>query len=190
MYIPRVKRAIRLPSVRTSLRLLPVGKKLGLIVLLFVLIVACLLVLANAQMEVLSAVRAYVGGEGLWSKGEKDAVHYLARYAETRDERDYRRYLDAIAVPLGDKQARLELEKPSPTLGVVQHGFIQGRNHPDDIGRMAMLFRRFRHVSYIAKAIAIWTAGDRYIAAIAGRGEALHAELPSGRPGSVRVGTA
>src|SRR2546426_5027903 len=140
-------------------------------------------------MEVLSAVRAYVGGEGLWSKGEKDAVHYLARYAETRDERDYRRYLDAIAVPLGDKQARLELEKPSPTLGVVQHGFIQGRNHPDDVGRMAMLFRRFRHVSYIAKAIAIWTAGDRYIAAIAGRGEALHAEIASGRPGSVRVGT-
>src|SRR5256886_6812614 len=163
MYIPRVKRAIRIPSVRISLRLLPIGKKLGLIVVLFVLIVGCLLVLANMQMEILSGVRAYVGGEGLWSKGEKDAVHHLAPYAETRDERDYRRYLHAIALPLGDKQARLELEKPSPTLGVVQHGFIQGRNHPDDIGRTAMLFRRFPHVSYIAKAIAIWTAGDPYI---------------------------
>jgi len=182
-----VKRAIRLPSVRTSLRLLPVGKKLGLIVVLFVFIVACLLVLANAQMEILSAVRAYVGGEGLWSKGEKDAVQHLARYAETRDEREYRGYLAAIAVPLGDKQARLELEKPSPALDVVQRGFIQGRNHPDDVARMAMLFRRFRHVSYMAKAIAIWTAGDRYIAGIAGRGEALHAEITSGHPSLTRL---
>ena len=181
MYIPRVKRAIRIPSVRTSLRLLPIGKKLGLIVVLFVLIVGCLLVLANVQMEILSGVRAYVGGEGLWSKGEKDAVHHLARYAETRDERDYRRYLDAIAVPMGDKQARLELEKPAPEPRVVREGFVKGRNHPDDVPRMAMLFRRFRHVSYMAKAIAIWTAGDRYVAAIAERGAALHGEIRSGR---------
>src|SRR5437762_700410 len=181
MYIPRVKRAIRIPSVRTSLRLLPIGKKLGLIVVLFVLIVGCLLVLANVQMEILSGVRAYVGGEGLWSKGEKNAVHHLARYAETRDERDYRRYLDAIAVPMGDEQARLELEKPAPDPRVVREGFVQGRNHPDDVPRMAMLFRRFRHVSYMAKAIAIWTAGDHYVAAIAERGAALHGEIRSGR---------
>src|SRR5207253_7982329 len=40
------------------------------------------------------------------------------------------------------------------------------------------------------KAIAIWTAGDRYIAAIAERGEALHAEIASGRgrPNAERVG--
>src|SRR5205809_482524 len=188
MYIPRVKRAIRIPSVRTSLRLLPIGKKLGLIVVLFVLIVGCLLVLANVQMEILSGVRAYVGGEGLWSKGEKDAVHHLARYAETRDERDYRRYLDAIAVPMGDKQARLELEKPAPDPRVVREGFVQGRNHPDDVPRMAMLFRRFRHVSYMAKAIAIWTAGDRYVAAIAERGAALHGEIHSGRGSPEQAG--
>jgi len=188
MYIPRVKRAIRIPSVRTSLRLLPIGKKLGLIVVLFVLIVGCLLVLADMQMEILSGVRAYVGGEGLWSKGEKDAVHHLARYAETRDERDYRRYLDAIAVPMGDKQARLELEKPAPDPRVVREGFVQGRNHPDDVPRMAMLFRRFRHVSYMAKAIAIWTAGDRYVAAIAERGAALHGEIRSGRGSPEQAG--
>ena len=52
-----MKRVFRIPSVRTSLRLLPVGKKLGLIVVLFVFIVACLLMLANVQMEILSAAR-------------------------------------------------------------------------------------------------------------------------------------
>src|SRR6266704_2507902 len=117
MYIPRVKRAIRIPSVLTSLRLLPIGKKLGLIVVLFVLIVGCLLVLANVQMEILSGVRAYVGGEGLWSKGEKDAVHHLARYAETRDERDYRRYLDAIAVRGAALHGEIRSGRGSPEQG-------------------------------------------------------------------------
>src|SRR5437763_3206083 len=145
MYIPRVKRAIRIPSVRTSLRLLPIGKKLGLIVVLFVLIVGCLLVLANVQMEILSGVRAYVGGEGLWSKGEKNAVHHLARYAETRDERDYRRYLDAIAVAMGDKQAQLEHDKPAPHQRVVGRGFVKGRKQQEDVPRGRMLFHRFRH---------------------------------------------
>jgi len=28
-------------------------------------------------MGILSAVRAYVGGEGLWSKGQKQAVYHL-----------------------------------------------------------------------------------------------------------------
>jgi len=53
---------------------------------------------------------------------------------------------------------------------------------------MAMLFRRFRHVSYMAKAIAIWTAGDRYVAAIAERGAALHGEIRSGRGSPEQAG--
>ena len=49
--------------MKNFLQFMPLPKKLAFIVLLFVLIVACLLVLACAQMEILSAVRAYVGGE-------------------------------------------------------------------------------------------------------------------------------
>jgi hypothetical protein len=36
-------------------------------------------------MEVLSAARAYVAGEGLWSKAQRDAVYSLTLYAQTRD---------------------------------------------------------------------------------------------------------
>src|ERR1700720_3914455 len=71
-----------------------------------------LLVLFNTGLEVLSAARAYVGGEGLYSKSQKDAVGYLRDYAASSSDVDYQLYLSAIAVPLGDAQARIELEKP------------------------------------------------------------------------------
>ena len=35
------------------------------------------------SLNTLSSLRAYVGGEGLWSKAQKDAVYYLNRYADT-----------------------------------------------------------------------------------------------------------
>ena len=60
---------------------------------LFTLIIVSLLVIANIGMDVLTSMRAYVGGEGLWSKAQKDAVHYLLRYGKSRSEDDYERYL-------------------------------------------------------------------------------------------------
>ena len=48
--------------------------------------------IAAGSLYILSGVRAYVGGESLWSKGQKDAIHYLQRYGQTRDPEDYRRY--------------------------------------------------------------------------------------------------
>lgn len=65
-----------------------------------------------------------------------------SNYAQSRSESDYRAYRDAIAVTLGDRRARLVLEKPEPDLAVVRDGFIAGNNDPDDIAGMIMLFRR------------------------------------------------
>jgi hypothetical protein len=42
-----------------------------------------LAILGMASAEILSAVRAYVGGESLWSKGQKDAVYQLMNYVES-----------------------------------------------------------------------------------------------------------
>ena len=55
----------------------------------FVAIVALLLALAGVSLYVMSAVRAYVGGESLWSKSQKTAVQFLGRYARTHDESDF-----------------------------------------------------------------------------------------------------
>ena len=44
-----------------------------------------------------------------------------------------------MAVPLGDRVARLELQRRSPDDNLAARGFIAGRNHPDDVpGMMAI----------------------------------------------------
>jgi PAS domain S-box-containing protein len=180
-------RDVRTSSLWSVSRALPVSQKLACVILLFVAIVAALLFLTNTRMDVLSALRAYVGGEGFWSKAQKDAVHHLTRYADSGDERDYHRYLAAIAVPLGDRDARLELEKAHPDPETVERGFVQGRNHPEDVPGMARLFRRFRNVSYIAEAIAIWTHADRDVIKLRHLGRELHGDGGHPRPSFARV---
>jgi len=174
--------------MRTTFRFLPLGKSLSLIVVIFVGIVVFVVGLNNLRSEILSGVRAYVSGEGLYSKGQKDAVNYLVRYAHSHAERDYAKYLAALAIPLGDRQARLELEKPQPNLDVAYRGFRAAHNHPEDIENMAKLFRRFRNVSFMARAIDVWAQGDALIEALQGLGEELHASITSGQADAARTG--
>jgi PAS domain S-box-containing protein len=129
----------------------------------FLVVLALMAVLGAASTEVLTAVRAYVGGESLWSKGQKDAVYHLANYTASSDDHDYQRFRAALSVPLGDQRARLELERPDPDLAIARRGLLDGGNHPDDIEGMIWLFRHFRNVSFMAEAIDIWAEGDRQI---------------------------
>jgi PAS domain S-box-containing protein len=131
--------------------------------LLLVILMASVLVLAAVGSTVQSGVRAYVGGEGLWSKAQKDAILHLARYMETRSEANWNGYLREIEVILGDSRARVELERPRADMAVVAEGFIAGRNAPEDVAAMALVFRSFRNISYIDRAIGIWGAADAEI---------------------------
>lgn len=126
------------------------------------------------SITTLSSVRAYVGAEGLWSKAQKDAVYNLRKYAYSGDENDYDQYLNFLEVPLGDRMARTEMAKETPDLNVVRKGFIQGNVNPADVDGMIKLFRRFNNISYINKAIKIWTKGDSLISALQQSADTLH----------------
>ena len=157
-----------------------IHKQLARVTWPFVAVIVALVLLANESLEIISAGRAYVGGESLWSKAQKEAVYRLFRYSQSRAEEDFRAFGTAIAVPLGDRRARLELEKPAPDIAVVRAGFLAGGNHPDDLAGMTMLFRRFREVSYMRRAIDIWTDADQHIAALNAAAEELHARVVAG----------
>jgi two-component system cell cycle sensor histidine kinase/response regulator CckA len=169
------------------IRRLSIARKLQIIVGVFVAIVICVFYLGVLRSEILSGVRAYVAGEGLWSKAEKRAVLSLTEYAASRAESDYQQYLAEIAVPAGDKQARLQLERPSPDLNLVQQGFVQGRNNPADVDNMSVLFRRFGSIGYMARAITIWTEGDRYIDQLRSLADDLHREVHSAHPDARKI---
>ena len=178
------------PGLRSRIaEIFPISGRLFLIIWPFLAIVALLVVLAAESLTILSAGRGYVEGESLWSKAQKESVMHLLRYAHTRSENDYLGFADTLKVTLGDRQARIELEKPNPDYKVAFDGFLQGRNHPDDIPGMIMLFRRFRNISYIDRSITLWTHGDRLIEAFQQVGEELHQHIRSGQAttASIRV---
>ncbi|MBA5635473.1 sensor domain-containing diguanylate cyclase [Duganella sp. LX20W] len=139
------------------------SRRLILIAWLFSAIIVLVLLFTYYGIGLLSAGRAYVGGEGLWSKAQKDAVFALGRYTRYHEESDFDTYRAALDVILGDRQARLELEKAAPDLARARDGFLRGRNHPDDIDGMIGLFRHFRHIPDIDQAIDIWTRADAMI---------------------------
>src|SRR5258708_28664594 len=85
-----------------------------------------MLVAAVLSIELLSTIRAYVGGEGLYSKGQKNATYYLAQYAVSHSEEDFRQYLKAIAYPLGDRKARLALQRNPLDWHAARDGLLAG----------------------------------------------------------------
>jgi diguanylate cyclase (GGDEF)-like protein/PAS domain S-box-containing protein len=133
--------------------------------------------LAGISLEVLSSVRAYVGAEGLWSKGQKDAIHFLTLYARTGNEEYFGRFQSAVAVPLADRAARYAMERQPPDLDAARVGFRGGGNHPDDIDGMIRLFRHLGDVPYMARAIANWRATDTLLDQLTALGGAVHGEL-------------
>ncbi len=166
---------------------LRLSRRLILIVWPFLAIVLLLVLLAVGSVDILSSVRAYVGGESLWSKAQKDAVNYLNSYARTRAPEDYRRFEEAIAVPLGDRIAREELEKAEPDLDAARRGFVVGRNHLNDIDGMIRLFRGFRNVSYIDRAIVVWAKADADITELVAAAGELNRIIESGTDDPARL---
>src|SRR5262245_36113526 len=112
---------------------LSISKKLYIVIGIMAVLIAGELLTLTFAMSTLSAVRAFVGGESLWTKGQKNAAIHLQRYGITRNEEDFRAFLKYLEAPEGDHAARLELQKPNPDLDIVRAGFRQGNIHPEDI---------------------------------------------------------
>jgi diguanylate cyclase (GGDEF)-like protein len=159
-----------------------ISQRLYLVLGIMVLLISAELSALVFTIHTLSAVRAYVGGEGLWSKAEKDAVYRLEAYGRTRDLKEYAAYNMLLGVSLGDRAARLEMSKAKPDWNKEYLGFLRGGNNPSDIPGMIALFQRFKRISYISDAIADWTQGDALLSQIQDLALQLHAERSSGQP--------
>ncbi|MDB4925951.1 MAG: luxQ 1 [Mucilaginibacter sp.] len=140
-------------------------------------------------VNTLSSVRSYVEGEGLWSKAQKDAVYHLRIYASSHDEKDYNAFLDFLKVPLGDKKARLQLQKAHPDLDIVRQGFIEGRNHADDVDGMIKLMRRFHNVYYIKNAFIIWGEAEGKMEQLIPLGKKMHVMITSKTASQSQINT-
>ena len=153
----------------------------------FIAVVLFQALLGGVSLYVLSAVRGYVAGESLWSKGQKDAIYYLNLYADSRDEAIFRKYQLAIAVPEGGHELRVALDRQPPDLEAARAGILKGGNHPDDVSSLIWLYLNFRHFSYLEEAIDLWTVGDSYLIELNNVARQMHESISQGKATDIDI---
>ncbi len=145
-----------------------------------ILIMSLMLLLSVGSLLILSALRAYVNGESMWSKAERQSILELQNYYRTGDESYYQRFGQELSVPLGDRRARLELLSAHPDYAADAQGFLAGGSHPHDIPGLIVLFRLFHGTALMAPAIDIWVTGDDLIAQTQAAALQLHEQMQGG----------
>ncbi len=175
------KASLDAPLRRAPPRMRP-GRKLLPVLVIFASITVISLALTVTALATQSAVRGYIAGEVNWSMSLRDAVLMLQRYAHTRDHTYLEKFRAAMAVPLGDHVARVELERPDYERSIAVQGFLQGGNHPDDIAGMIRLFRCCSRLPHVQRVLHYWRLGDEHVFRLMGLGERLREEMDSASP--------
>jgi diguanylate cyclase (GGDEF)-like protein/PAS domain S-box-containing protein len=144
------------------------------------LVAALAVVSVIVVVQIQAATTAYVSGESAWSRAQMTAVGHLRTYAEGGNAAALKQAREALDVPLGDRQARLAMERNPPDIAAAREGFLRGQNHPDDIGRMIWLYRNFSDSPVFHDAVRIWRETDSGILALTALADQLETEWKHG----------
>lgn len=172
-------------NIRNLWRNLSISNKLYIVIGVMAFLVASELLTMMFAMNTLSTARAFVNGESLWSKAQKEAVISLYDYARTRNPDYYQKFFNEIDVILGDRAGRHEILENDPyDVQVVRDGFLRGKNHPDDVDGLMKLIDRFRNVSYIKEPITLWSEADLMVDRLTILAQQLHLQIATRSPDS------
>lgn len=126
----------------------------------FLAIILILVTLAVLSIDIMSSLRAYIGAESVWSKGEKDAIFLLHLYAERGDEALYEQHLEAMDGLAHLRRARQILDSPAAVMGMAENELVMGGFARPDVTSAAWVYRIFRNVSYLRDAMDLWKQSD------------------------------
>jgi PAS domain S-box-containing protein len=132
-----------------------------------------LIALILLSLRVQQGLGAFIFGEGVWSKAQKDAVISLISYMDTGHEEDYQKFLNDGLIQQNNHLARIELQKPRPDFQLAQNYLILGGNHAEDVSTMSYLFYYGDTVEFIKKSAKIWEKGDELFAQLRTMGESI-----------------
>ena len=136
------------------------GDRRTLALLLLPLTIVALLAVVYMGLTVSSALRGYVAAFGRWTQEQKTGTAQLNRFAVTRNERDYERYVEAQRVPDGGRVAWVALTQAEPDVGAATEGFIAGGANPEDAADMARMFRWLSPLAYFRHVADLWPEAD------------------------------
>ena len=129
----------------------------------FITVILVQMLVAGLSVYTLSAIRAFVTGESLWSKGQHEAVYFLTLYLDTDKPKHLEEFRRAIAVPLAYREGRRALERRPMDYAATKAAWIRGGTAAEDVPSVIWMFRYFRGLPYLEMAIDRWKAGDGYI---------------------------
>lgn len=130
------------------------------IVVLLVSFTALILIIFNIySSKIRSSIRAYINGESMYSKGQKDGLLNLTNYLNTGDTTYWHGYVESLKVPQSDNKARHAMINNEPD-SVVHAYFLAGGVHPNDIGNLIWMFKNFRGIPAFQHAIDQWSKSE------------------------------
>ena len=68
----------------TKVSRIATASRVYIIIALFITLIFCMVLLIHVQMDALTHIRAYVGGEGVGAKAPRDAYRSLGHYDTTQ----------------------------------------------------------------------------------------------------------
>ncbi len=150
------------------------------IISVFVVLALFMVVATHYGTKTLSAVRAYVGAEGQWTKAQKEATDLLVRYSVEQDSALYIQFREELKLHKSFKEARQTLISDNPDYNLAFRGFQTADLHPDDIDLLIWLAQFHDDISYLDRAYEIWRQGDQRIAELDSLGRELHRAVREG----------
>lgn len=153
-----------MPSTQAKQQAPSSRRKALVIIVLFVCVALLMLGMIYLQNRALDGVRAYVRGEGIWAKAQKDAVLHLSHYSYRGAPSDYTNFQQALEVIRGDTLARLALSANPPDIAAAEQAFLRGQNHPQDVDALIWFFLNFQQLPQLREAIVIWQEADQKVA--------------------------
>jgi diguanylate cyclase (GGDEF)-like protein/PAS domain S-box-containing protein len=137
--------------------------------------------------ELQAASTAWIVGQSHWSRGQQRATFALARYIESDNPAHLAEARAALAVPLGDLDARVAMEQDDFDGTRAVRGLEQGGNAQADIRRLILSFRYLGGTRYFRDAVELWRRTDHgllQLQQIADTAEAMNAA--GGMPAEAR----
>jgi signal transduction histidine kinase len=156
------------------------SKNYNIILLYIILFFSCtsLIVINYITIRILSASRAYINGESNYSKGQNKASRHLITYLYTENNNHWKLFNEEINIPIGDQAARIALTQ-NLNDSIAKRGFRAGKNKEADLDDLIWVFRNFKSVSFLKKAIYEWKNADELVNELHQMGIELHEKIKS-----------
>jgi len=162
-------------SIAKVTQWLATSKRMLLIVSPFLAIVAVLVWLAIVSIDILTAGRAYVEGESLWSKNQKEAVFHLLRFAETQIRVRFPQLSEGDSGAAGFPKRQVSSLKIHSGLSAVRPASSKAEPNPDDIPASSACISASPRELHEERARYMADPGDDFLARLDAAAEELHA---------------